>query len=115
LDLVATLDADGIHVQHLDLGGGLGIRYSDETPLSPKALLDAVFARMAARGYGDANGHGPNARRVVLEPGRSLVGNAGLLLTTVEYLKPGEARNFAVVDAAMNDLLRPTLYDAWHG
>lgn len=115
LDLVAALDADGIHVDHLDLGGGLGIRYADETPLSPKLLLDAVFSRLAERGYGDANGQGKNARRVILEPGRSMVGNAGVLLTAVEYLKPGEAKNFAIVDAAMNDLLRPTLYDAYHG
>src|SRR5690606_8062752 len=115
LDLVATLDAEGIHVDHLDLGGGLGIRYADETPLSPKLLLDAIFARLAERGYGDASGQGESARRIILEPGRSLVGNAGVLLTTVEYLKPGETKNFAVVDAAMNDLLRPTLYDAYHG
>src|SRR5690606_11900577 len=115
LDLVAQLDGEGIRVQHIDLGGGLGIRYSDETALSPKDLLDAIYERLAARGFGDVNGQGPNARRIVLEPGRSLVGNAGLLLTTVQYLKPGEVKNFAVVDAAMNDLLRPTLYDAYHG
>ncbi len=114
LDLVGLLDAEGIHIEHLDLGGGLGIRYADETPLSPTLLLDAIYARLAQRGYGDIRGQGSNARRIVLEPGRSLVGNAGLLLTTVEYLKPGE-KNFAIVDAAMNDLLRPTLYDAYHG
>src|SRR5690606_19245244 len=115
LDLVGSLEAEGIRIDHLDLGGGLGIRYADETPLSPKLLLDAVFARLAERGYGDVNGQGENARRIVLEPGRSLVGNAGVLLTRIEYLKPSEAKNFAVVDAAMNDLLRPTLYDAYHG
>ncbi|MFY2843366.1 diaminopimelate decarboxylase [Achromobacter ruhlandii] len=107
LDLVADLEGIGIRLSHLDLGGGLGIRYSDETPPSPKALLDGVFQRLQARGQGHL--------RLVLEPGRSLVGNAGLLLTTVQYLKHGEARNFAIVDAAMNDLLRPALYDAWHG
>lgn len=107
LDLVADLEGIGIRLSHLDLGGGLGIRYSDETPPSPQALLDGVFQRLQARGQGHL--------RLVLEPGRSLVGNAGLLLTTVQYLKHGEARNFAIVDAAMNDLLRPALYDAWHG
>ncbi|MGE8659747.1 MAG: diaminopimelate decarboxylase [Achromobacter sp.] len=107
LDLVADLEDIGIRLSHLDLGGGLGIRYSDETPPSPKALLDGVFQRLQARGQGHL--------RLVLEPGRSLVGNAGVLLTTVQYLKHGEARNFAIVDAAMNDLLRPALYDAWHG
>ncbi|OCZ67637.1 diaminopimelate decarboxylase, partial [Achromobacter xylosoxidans] len=107
LDLVADLEGIGIRLSHLDLGGGLGIRYSDEAPPSPKALLDGVFQRLQARGQGHL--------RLVLEPGRSLVGNAGLLLTTVQYLKHGEARNFAIVDAAMNDLLRPALYDAWHG
>jgi diaminopimelate decarboxylase len=91
----------------LDLGGGLGIRYDDETPLTPKLLLDKVFAQLQARGYGHL--------QLVLEPGRSLVGNAGVLLTTVQYLKHTEARNFAIVDAAMNDLMRPALYEAWHG
>lgn len=107
LALIATLAEQGIHIKHLDLGGGLGIRYSDETPLPPKTLLDQVFERLDAKGLGHL--------QLVLEPGRSLVGNAGVLLTRVEYLKHGEARNFAIVDAAMNDLLRPTLYDAWHG
>ena len=107
LDLVADLEGIGIRLSHLDLGGGLGIRYHDEAPPSPKALLDGVFQRLQARGQGHL--------RLVLEPGRSLVGNAGVLLTTVQYLKHGEARNFAIVDAAMNDLLRPALYDAWHG
>jgi diaminopimelate decarboxylase len=107
LDLIDTLDQEGIQIAHLDLGGGLGIRYTDETPPSPKALLDRVFERLNARGHGHLH--------VVLEPGRSLVGNAGVLLTTVQYLKHAEARNFAIVDAAMNDLLRPALYDAFHG
>ena len=103
LELVDRLAAEGIELKHLDLGGGLGIRYSDETPPAPdayvRALLDCV---------------GERRQQILLEPGRSLVGNAGLLLTRVEYLKHGEVRNFAVVDAAMNDLIRPSLYDAYH-
>ncbi|HEX9450800.1 MAG TPA: diaminopimelate decarboxylase, partial [Burkholderiales bacterium] len=103
LELVDRLAAEGIELKHLDLGGGLGIRYRDEAPPPPdsyvKALLDSV---------------GDRRQQILLEPGRSLVGNAGLLLTRVEYLKHGDARNFAVVDAAMNDLLRPALYDAYH-
>jgi diaminopimelate decarboxylase len=106
LDLIDRLGASGIALEHLDLGGGIGIRYVDETPLTPTQLLDAVFERLNARGHGQL--------QIVLEPGRSLVGNAGVLLTTVQYLKHNEAKNFAVVDAAMNDLLRPTLYEAWH-
>jgi len=107
LDLIDRLAAEGIAISHLDLGGGLGIRYTDEIPPSPKALLDRVFERLQARGLGHLH--------LVLEPGRSLVGNAGLLLTTVQFLKHAEARNFAIVDAAMNDLLRPALYEAYHG
>lgn len=106
LDLIETLQAMGISIQHLDLGGGIGIRYKDEQPLTPKTLLDNVFAKLKARNL--------DHLQIILEPGRSLVGNAGVLLTTVEYLKHSEHKNFAVVDAAMNDLLRPTLYDAWH-
>jgi len=104
--LIQTLAGLGIHIEHLDLGGGLGIRYTDETLVTPKTLLDQVFERLAAKGL--------DSLQIVLEPGRSLVGNAGILLTTVEYLKHGDAKNFAIVDAAMNDLIRPTLYDAWH-
>ena len=107
LDLIEQLAENGIAIKHLDLGGGLGIRYTDEIPPSPKALLDRVFERINARGLGHLH--------IVLEPGRSLVGNAGVLLTTVQYLKHAEARNFAIVDAAMNDLLRPALYEAYHG
>jgi diaminopimelate decarboxylase len=107
LDLLDTLAAGGIHIEHLDLGGGLGIRYSDETALKPVDLLSRVFERIDARGYG--------SHQIVLEPGRSLVGNAGILVTRVEYLKPTEAKDFLIVDAAMNDLIRPTLYDAYHG
>ncbi len=107
LKLIDELAGLGIELKHLDLGGGLGIRYDDETPLAPKILLDKVFAQLQARGYAHLE--------LVLEPGRSLVGNAGVLLTTVQFLKHTEARNFAIVDAAMNDLMRPALYEAWHG
>ena len=106
LDLIERLAQSGISIRHLDIGGGIGIRYTDETLLSPKHLLDQVFARLTARGL--------NHLQLVMEPGRSLVGNAGVLLTRVQYLKHAEARNFAIVDAAMNDLLRPALYQAWH-
>ncbi|AOB33195.1 diaminopimelate decarboxylase [Bordetella sp. H567] len=107
LDLIDGLRAAGIEIEHLDLGGGLGIRYTDETPLRPATLLGQVYERLDARGLGRL--------KLIMEPGRSLVGNAGVLLTTVQFLKHAEARNFAIVDAAMNDLIRPTLYDAWHG
>lgn len=106
IELIHGLRDQGIELRHLDLGGGIGIRYDDEKPLEPITLLDQVFARLEAAGLGHLE--------LVLEPGRSLVGNAGVLLTEVQYLKHSEARNFAIVDAAMNDLLRPTLYDAWH-
>lgn len=107
LDLIDALETDGVRLHHLDLGGGLGIRYEDETALPPQALLDGVFERLQQRGRSHL--------QLVLEPGRSLVGNAGVLLTEVQYLKPTEARNFAIIDAAMNDLIRPALYQAWHG
>jgi diaminopimelate decarboxylase len=106
LALVRQLGEHGIALKHLDLGGGLGIRYKDETPLLPATLVPRVFARINECGLGHLE--------LVLEPGRSLVGNAGILLTQVQYLKHNEGKNFAVVDAAMNDLIRPTLYDAWH-
>ena len=103
LRLVDRIEAAGIPIRHIDLGGGLGIRYRDEE------TIDAYEYGLAVR---EALGSRPH--RLLLEPGRYLVGNAGLLLTRVEYLKPGAAKNFAIVDAAMNDLLRPALYDAWH-
>ncbi|MEO6959055.1 MAG: diaminopimelate decarboxylase [Burkholderiaceae bacterium] len=106
LTLIEALVKDGIHIRHLDLGGGIGIRYTNETLLPPKVLLDSVFERLQARGLAHL--------QIILEPGRSLVGNAGVLLTTVQYLKYSDAKNFAIVDAAMNDLIRPTLYNAWH-
>jgi diaminopimelate decarboxylase len=103
LGLVDTLALEGVDIGHLDLGGGLGIRYRDEEPPSHEAYLGPLLAKLSGR-----------PQRLLFEPGRSLVGNAGLLLTKVETLKHGEEKNFAVVDAAMNDLARPALYDAWH-
>ncbi len=103
LALVDALAADGILLQHIDLGGGVGIRYRDETPPDLAAYGRVLAGKFAGR-----------RETLLLEPGRSLVGNAGLLLTRVEYLKPGEEKNFAIVDAAMNDLMRPALYEAFH-
>lgn len=103
LALVDTLAADGIVLDHIDLGGGVGIRYRDETPPDLAAYGRVLAGKFAGR-----------RETLLLEPGRSLVGNAGLLLTRVEYLKPGEEKNFAIVDAAMNDLMRPALYEAFH-
>ena len=103
LALADSLARDGIRLTHLNLGGGLGIRYRDESPPEPADLAGAVVDRLAGRDL-----------VLVLEPGRSIVGNAGVLLTRVEYLKRNGEKRFAVVDAAMNDLVRPALYDAWH-
>ncbi|NTV96961.1 MAG: diaminopimelate decarboxylase [Thiobacillus sp.] len=103
LDLVDRLAADGIVLHHIDLGGGLGVRYKDETPPTMSEYAEVLLKRL-----------GDRPQKLILEPGRSLVANAGLLLTKVEYLKHGEAKDFAIVDAAMNDLMRPSLYDAWH-
>jgi diaminopimelate decarboxylase len=105
LDLVERVEADGIRLGHIDLGGGLGITYRDEAPPDAGALVARLLERIDARGHGE--------RTIVLEPGRSLVGNAGLLLSEVLYLKPGSERNFCIVDAAMNDLMRPAMYGAW--
>ncbi|MBI5917940.1 MAG: diaminopimelate decarboxylase [Nitrosomonadales bacterium] len=103
LALVDQLAEDGIVLEHLDLGGGLGIRYNDETPPSIAEYAQALLGALAGR-----------REKIIVEPGRRLVGNAGVLLTTIEYLKQGEEKNFALVDAAMNDLMRPALYDAYH-
>ncbi|MBR0567956.1 diaminopimelate decarboxylase [Azoarcus sp. L1K30] len=103
LGLVDRLAAEGIRLDHIDLGGGLGIRYRDETPPAVEDYLGPLLKVFEGR-----------SEELCFEPGRSLVGNAGLLLTRVEYLKPGEEKNFAIVDAAMNDLARPALYDAYH-
>ena len=102
-DLVDKLEAEGIALSHIDLGGGLGVRYRDEDVIAIDAYAAAV--RKAA---------GARRQTLLFEPGRRLVADAGVLLTRVEYLKRGDTKNFAVVDAAMNDLLRPALYDAWH-
>jgi diaminopimelate decarboxylase len=106
--LIGKLVSHGIALEHIDLGGGLGIRYNEEQPPTPDEYVRALLQRL------QATGPGSQRLRVLIEPGRAIVGNAGLLLTQVLYLKLGEAKNFAVVDAAMNDLLRPALYDAWH-
>jgi diaminopimelate decarboxylase len=103
LALADQLAAEGIVLRHLDLGGGIGIRYRDETPPSVADYLAPILAKLAGR-----------KEKILFEPGRALVGNAGILLTRIEYLKHGEEKNFAIVDAAMNDLMRPALYDAWH-
>jgi diaminopimelate decarboxylase len=103
LVLVDTLAEEGIRLEHLDLGGGLGIRYHDETPPAIADYVAVLLAALSGR-----------SEKLLLEPGRVLVGNAGVLLTRVEYLKHGEEKNFAIVDAAMNDLMRPALYDAYH-
>jgi diaminopimelate decarboxylase len=107
LALVDQLAADGIALQHLDLGGGLGIRYRDEQPPAPGEYVAAFLQRL------DAHGDRYRNLKLLIEPGRAIVGNAGVLLTRVQYLKHAEAKNFAIVDAAMNDLMRPALYDAW--
>ncbi|HLF98687.1 MAG TPA: diaminopimelate decarboxylase, partial [Methylococcaceae bacterium] len=102
LALADELKRDGIAVRHLDLGGGLGIRYRDETPPEPAEYIAALLERLRGVEY-----------EILLEPGRAIVGNAGVLLTRVEYLKHGPHKSFAIVDAAMNDLMRPALYGAW--
>jgi diaminopimelate decarboxylase len=102
-DLVERLERDGIELKHVDVGGGVGIRYQSETP-PPIPEYAAVVLRALRN----------DRHKLLFEPGRVLAGNAGLLLTRIEYLKQGEDRSFAVVDAAMNDLVRPSLYDAWH-
>ncbi|WP_020159060.1 diaminopimelate decarboxylase [Methylobacter marinus] len=102
LNLVSVLKDEGIQLHHLDLGGGLGIRYKDEQPPEPVDYIQAVLAHLGANDF-----------EILLEPGRAIVGNAGILVTQVEYLKPTAHKNFAIVDAAMNDLVRPSLYSAW--
>ena len=110
LDLVDAIERSGITLKHIDFGGGLGIDYNmpvdNELPPSADDMWRALLAKLDARGYGQ--------RQLMIEPGRSLVGNAGVCLTTVEYLKPGELKNFCIVDAAMNDVPRPAMYEAFH-
>lgn len=107
VQLLSTLRAQGIELHHVDIGGGLGIRYTDEVVAKPLDMVNIVKDKLITAGFGELE--------LVMEPGRSLVGNSGILVTQVQLLKPTEARNFAIVDAAMNDLIRPTLYDAYHG
>jgi diaminopimelate decarboxylase len=102
LELAAKLEDRGIPIHHLDIGGGLGIRYREETPPEPREYARAILDRLPA-----------NRFEILMEPGRAIVGNAGILLTRVEYLKSNRVKHFAIVDAAMNDLLRPALYQAW--
>jgi diaminopimelate decarboxylase len=106
LDLVGEIEAAGIPIHHIDFGGGLGINYNGDTPPEADVLWAQLLAKLDARGYGQ--------RQIMIEPGRSLVGNAGVCLTEVLYLKPGEQKNFCIVDAAMNDLPRPAMYQAFH-
>ena len=111
LDLVEAVEGAGIPIGHVDVGGGLGITYTDAAPPSATDLVEGLLRRLDARGHGQ--------RELLFEPGRSLVGNAGVLLTAVQYLKPGDgsvgSKNFCIVDAGMNDLVRPAMYDAWMG
>lgn len=100
--LLNTLDEQGIRIQHLDLGGGLGVRYQGETPPEPGTYVQAILDRL-----------GKQSLELIMEPGRSIAANAGVLLTRVEYLKGHEGKHFAIIDAAMNDLIRPSLYQAW--
>ena len=104
LELVDILKAEGIGLHHIDLGGGLGICYKDEKPPHPSSYISALLSRLSGYPY-----------EIMIEPGRAIAGNAGILITQVEYLKTTEHKNFAIVDAAMNDLIRPSLYNAWQG
>jgi diaminopimelate decarboxylase len=106
LELVEQIEADGTTIHHVDVGGGLGITYNDETPPDTGVFVRTLLDHIDARGHGH--------RSVFFEPGRSVTGNAGILLTRVEFLKPGQEKNFAIVDAAMNDLARPAMYQAYH-
>jgi diaminopimelate decarboxylase len=106
LDLVEAIEAAGVPLHHIDFGGGLGINYNDDTPPAADQLWANILAKLDARGFGE--------RQLMIEPGRSLVGNAGVCLTEVLYLKPGEQKNFCIIDAAMNDLPRPAMYQAFH-
>ncbi|MEN8761889.1 MAG: diaminopimelate decarboxylase [Thiogranum sp.] len=102
LELVQHIEDRGIEIHHLDLGGGLGVRYQNEHPPSPQQYVRPLMARLAK-----------TSKEILIEPGRAIAANAGILLTEVQYLKESEDKNFAIVDAAMNDLIRPALYGAW--
>ena len=112
IELIDQLAADGIPIHHLDIGGGIGIDYEGEKPVAVNDYLRRLFAKIDAW---RAASHQGRPIKVLFEPGRSIVGNAGVLVTEVQYLKQGSEKNFAVVDAAMNDLMRPAMYQAWHG
>jgi diaminopimelate decarboxylase len=107
LDLVSSVEAAGIPIHHIDFGGGLGINYNGDTPPAADALWAQLLAKIDARGYG--------TKQLMIEPGRSLVGNAGVCMTEVLFTKTGSDKNFCIVDAAMNDLPRPAMYQAFHG
>ena len=107
LDLVANVEAAGIPIHHIDFGGGLGINYNDDTPPEADVLWGQLLAKIDARGFGN--------KQLMIEPGRSLVGNAGVCVTEVLFTKQGTDKNFCIVDAAMNDLPRPAMYQAYHG
>ena len=106
LDLVESIETAGIPIHHLDFGGGLGINYNGDTPPKADDLWHKILVKLDVRGFGQ--------RQLMIEPGRSLVGNAGICITEVLYLKPGEQKNFCIIDAAMNDLPRPAMYQAYH-
>ena len=110
IELIDALGAEGIHLHHLDIGGGLGIDYGDGAPVPVGDYLGRLFKRIDAW---RAEKHGGKPIKVIFEPGRSIVGNAGVLLTRVEFIKHGEEKNFCIVDAAMNDMARPAMYQAW--
>ncbi|MGS0741895.1 diaminopimelate decarboxylase [Glaciimonas sp. GG7] len=112
IELIDQLSSEDIHLHHLDIGGGIGITYDDEKPVAVSAYLEKLFARID---HWRAEKYQGLPMKVLFEPGRSVVGNAGILLTEIQYLKHGASKNFAVVDAAMNDLMRPAMYQAWHG
>ena len=112
IELIDTLAAEGIAVHHLDIGGGIGIDYDGDKPVAVGDYLTRLFTKIDAW---RATNHNGAPIKVLFEPGRSIVGNAGVLLTEVQFIKHGETKNFAIVDAAMNDLMRPAMYEAWHG
>jgi diaminopimelate decarboxylase len=112
IELIDTLASEGIELHHLDIGGGIGINYNNDQPVAVGDYLSRLFAKIDAW---RAKTYAGKQIKVLFEPGRSIVGNAGVLITEVQYIKHGETKNFAIVDAAMNDLMRPAMYEAWHG
>ncbi len=106
LDLVTSIEASGIPLAHIDFGGGLGINYNNDTPPAADVLWAQLLRKLDERGFGQ--------KKLMIEPGRSLIGNAGVCVTEVIYVKPGEHKNFCIIDAAMNDLPRPAMYQAFH-